>query len=86
MTTVGYGDKVPATKLGQLVGGFTILAGIVLISLPVAIVGSRFETAFEDAELERQRLALEERDEEESEGLGGARSRSRKEWDLRDEA
>ena len=47
MTTVGYGDKVPATKLGQLVGGFTILAGIVLISLPVAIVGSRFETAFE---------------------------------------
>lgn len=62
MTTVGYGDKVPATKLGQFVGGLTILSGIVLISLPVAIVGSRFQTAYEDAELERQRLMLEEKD------------------------
>eukprot|EP00435_Cladocopium_sp_Y103_P023228 s189_g5.t1 len=62
MTTVGYGDKVPATKLGQFVGGLTILSGIVLISLPVAIVGSRFQTAYEDAELERQRLLLEEKD------------------------
>lgn len=47
MTTVGYGDKVPATKLGQFVGGLTVLSGIVLISLPVAIVGSRFQTAYE---------------------------------------
>lgn len=62
MTTVGYGDKVPATKLGQFVGGLTILSGIVLISLPVAIVGSRFQTAYEDAELERQRQLLEEKD------------------------
>ncbi|CAJ1434777.1 unnamed protein product [Effrenium voratum] len=48
MTTVGYGDKVPATKLGQFVGGMTILSGIVLISLPVAIVGSRFQRAYEE--------------------------------------
>lgn len=47
MTTVGYGDKVPATKLGQFIGALTILSGIVLISLPVAIVGSRFQSAYE---------------------------------------
>lgn len=62
MTTVGYGDKVPATKLGQFIGGLTILSGIVLISLPVAIVGSRFQAAYEDAELEQQREVLEEKD------------------------
>ncbi|CAJ1357816.1 unnamed protein product [Effrenium voratum] len=62
MTTVGYGDKVPATKLGQFVGGMTILSGIVLISLPVAIVGSRFQRAYEEAELEQQRAIMDERD------------------------
>lgn len=62
MTTVGYGDKVPATKLGQFIGALTILSGIVLISLPVAIVGSRFQSAYEECELERQRLMLEEKD------------------------
>eukprot|EP00438_Fugacium_kawagutii_P008188 Skav214682 [mRNA] locus=scaffold923:749788:762423:+ [translate_table: standard] len=74
MTTVGYGDKVPATKLGQFVGGMTIVSGIVLISLPVAIVGSRFQSAYEDAELERQRLLLEERDRTEALGPGASQA------------
>eukprot|EP00931_Biecheleriopsis_adriatica_P075616 TRINITY_DN49440_c0_g1_i1.p1 TRINITY_DN49440_c0_g1~~TRINITY_DN49440_c0_g1_i1.p1 ORF type:complete len:524 (+),score=96.03 TRINITY_DN49440_c0_g1_i1:54-1625(+) len=62
MTTCGYGDKAPATRLGQFIGSLTMLLGIVLISLPVAIVGSKFQSAYEAAELEHERMLLEERD------------------------
>jgi voltage-gated potassium channel len=49
VTTVGYGDVVPKTMLGRVVGGFTMIAGILMIALPVAIIGSSF------AEVVRQR-------------------------------
>lgn len=50
MTTVGYGDQVPRTGLGRIVGCFAMINGILLISLPVAIVGSKFQEAYEDME------------------------------------
>jgi hypothetical protein len=50
MTTVGYGDHVPRTFAGRLVGCLAMISGIVLISLPVAIVGSRFQLAYESLE------------------------------------
>lgn len=62
MTTVGYGDKAPKTKLGHLIGVATMICGIVLISLPVAIVGSKFQSAYEAAEMERERVVMEEKD------------------------
>lgn len=49
VTTVGYGDVVPKTPLGRIVGGFTMISGILMIALPVAIIGSSF------AEVVRQR-------------------------------
>ena len=49
VTTVGYGDVVPKTALGRIVGGFTMISGILMIALPVAIIGSSF------AEVVRQR-------------------------------
>jgi len=49
VTTVGYGDVVPKTMLGRIVGGFTMISGILMIALPVAIIGSSF------AEVVRQR-------------------------------
>ena len=49
VTTVGYGDVVPKTALGRVVGGFTMISGILMIALPVAIIGSSF------AEVLRQR-------------------------------
>lgn len=49
VTTVGYGDVVPKTTLGRIVGGFTMISGILMIALPVAIIGSSF------AEVVRQR-------------------------------
>jgi len=50
MTTVGFGDQYPRTTQGYIVGCVCMLCGILLISLPVAIVGSKFQEAYEDME------------------------------------
>jgi len=50
MTTVGYGDRYPRTLLGKIVAFLAMLSGIVLISLPVAIVGTKFQQAYEEYE------------------------------------
>ena len=49
VTTVGYGDVVPETLPGRIIGGLTMITGILMIALPVAIIGSSF------AEVVRQR-------------------------------
>jgi len=61
MATVGYGDMVPLTTPGRIVGCFTILAGIVLIALPVAIVGGKFQKAYDELELEERQFARKQR-------------------------
>lgn len=60
MTTVGYGDVGPRTFLGRLVGCLAMLSGIVLISLPVAIVGSKFQMAYESLEEEKRKFEIQE--------------------------
>lgn len=40
--TVGYGDVVPVTMLGKFVAGFTIICGLAMIALPVAIISTAF--------------------------------------------
>jgi voltage-gated potassium channel len=40
--TVGYGDVVPVTPLGKLVSVFAIVAGLMMIALPVAIISTAF--------------------------------------------
>jgi voltage-gated potassium channel len=40
--TVGYGDVVPVTPLGKLVSVFTIIGGLTMIALPVAIISTAF--------------------------------------------
>ncbi len=42
ISTVGYGDKVPITTAGRIVGSITIVSGIILISLFTATVSSVF--------------------------------------------
>lgn len=42
MTTVGYGDKVPVTLGGQLVGVLVMFAGVSLVSLLTATISSIF--------------------------------------------
>jgi voltage-gated potassium channel len=40
--TVGYGDVVPVTPLGKAVAGFAIVAGFMMLALPVAIIATAF--------------------------------------------
>lgn len=42
LTTVGYGDVVPHTPLGKLFAMFTMVAGLCILALPVAIVSTGF--------------------------------------------
>ena len=42
LTTVGYGDIVPITTLGKLLGGLFAMAGVALLALPVGILSSGF--------------------------------------------
>lgn len=49
VTTVGYGDVIPQTPLGRIIGGLTMISGIVMLALPVAIIATSF------AEVIRQR-------------------------------
>lgn len=46
MTTVGYGDKYPKTAIGRIIGILCMLTGILLIALPTAIVGQKFQEVY----------------------------------------
>ena len=47
LTTVGYGDVVPVTTLGKVLGGFISFLGIGFFALPAGILASGFEEAVE---------------------------------------
>lgn len=49
MTTVGFGDKYPRTTFGKCVGFVAMLVGMILIAVPVAIVGNKFQEVYENA-------------------------------------
>jgi len=42
LTTVGYGDIVPLTPIGKVLGGIIALAGVALLALPAGILSSGF--------------------------------------------
>ena len=42
LTTVGYGDVVPITPLGKIIGGMMMVFGLGMFALPLGIVASAF--------------------------------------------
>jgi len=42
LTTVGYGDVVPITPLGKMLGGVVMLVGLGMFALPIAILATGF--------------------------------------------
>jgi len=45
VTTVGYGDVVPITPAGRVVGVFTMITGLLMLALPAGIVASAFASS-----------------------------------------
>jgi voltage-gated potassium channel len=54
MTTVGYGDVVPATALGRVIAGFIAIAGIVLVAIPTGIMAAAFSDELLAAQQDRE--------------------------------
>ncbi len=63
LTTVGYGDQVPTHPFGRFLAVVTMLFGAVFLSMPIAVIGNKFELsyeAFEKREAHKNpKLALE---------------------------
>lgn len=55
MTTVGYGDFYPTTVSGYFVGVLCALSGLLLLSMPIAIIASNFGTYYNGLMAREQR-------------------------------
>ncbi|CAE7259378.1 kcna2 [Symbiodinium microadriaticum] len=62
MTTVGYGDIVPTTLPGKIVGVMCFYCGVILLALPIGVLSSNFENAYSQASSHSQgrRLSFHE--------------------------
>jgi len=57
MTSVGYGDIYPRTTQGKVLGFLVMITGMIVIALPVAIVGQKFQAAYDSHRLDSAKVA-----------------------------
>lgn len=57
MTTVGYGDVVPKSGLGYVIGGFCGISGVLVIALSVPVIVNNFTVYYTHAQ-SREKLKL----------------------------
>jgi len=60
LTTVGYGDMVPHTVAGRILGALTAVAGVIIIAIGVALVSINFREVYTE---EKARAEIRNRDE-----------------------
>lgn len=58
MTTVGYGDTYPITNGGRVIGGLTMVIGILCVALPTTVLGVQFSDSFAQVTEEKEILDL----------------------------
>lgn len=49
MTTLGYGDIVPVTPFGYVIGGMCALCGLIFLALPIPVIVNNFTTFYAHA-------------------------------------
>ena len=69
LATVGYGDVVPKTPLGRLVGSAVIVLGVTFLAFLTATVTSYFVSAQQEETQEKERAGRAEREERLAETL-----------------
>ena len=47
MTTVGYGDVVPKSTLGKVIGSACAIEGLLMLAMPLAIIATKFNTHYQ---------------------------------------
>lgn len=55
LTTVGYGDMVPHSTAGKVVGGMTAIAGVLIVAIGVALVSINFRECFDEEKVRAAR-------------------------------
>jgi len=54
ITTVGYGDVYPRSDLGKLIASITMVGGLFVLAVPVAVFGSNFNSVWEERAEQRK--------------------------------
>ncbi|EFC37717.1 predicted protein [Naegleria gruberi] len=58
ITTTGYGDMIPVTIIGKLIGTISILTGLLIVALPSMIIGRTYSEVLHQYEMEKLELNL----------------------------
>lgn len=53
-TTVGYGDLVPLSVVGQFMGSLTMIIGVFVLAMPISVVSTNFGAVWREFQEERK--------------------------------